>query len=158
MLRQRESKLKHVNRPKAMKKVTAFGPAHAEFARKLFHSKDTQCSNGYGDIVVHPFHPSVQHSRHTLVSNRYQVRTARNHLPHCPIYNVHGPQYRKPIFKIALISPRSDSKIVNKPRSAEGYAKEGVGEKNSFYPMKKVSENGASPTILQLLCEISDHI
>jgi len=158
MLLQRDGKLKHVNRPKVIQKVSAFGPAHAEYARELFHSKDTQSSNGYGHCLVQPFHPSVQDGRHTLISNREQVRTTGNYMPQGPVSDVHGPQYRKPIFKIAMITPRSDGRMVNKPRSAEGYAQEGVGEKNSFYSMEKMCKNGACPTILQLLCEISDRI
>jgi len=158
MLLQRDGKLKHVNRPKVIQKVSAFGPAHAEYARELFHSKDTQSSNGYGDYFVQPFHPSLQDGRHTLISNREPVRTTKNYMSQGPIRDVHWAQYRKPIFKVARITPRSDGRTVNKSRSAEGYAKEGVEGKNSFCSMEEVSKNEACPTIFQLLCEISDHI
>lgn len=162
MLLQRDSKVKQVNRPNVMQKVSAFGPAHAEYARKLFNSEGRQCSNGYGDCLVPPFHPSVQ-GRHTLVSNREQtlIRTTRSHLPQGHVSDLHEPHYRRPTLKIAMITPRPDCKIENKPRnsaSADGYAREGVREKNSLYSMEKVSENGSCPTILQLLCEISDPI
>jgi len=157
MLLQRDGKLKNLNCPKVMQKVSAFGPAHAEYARKLFQPKDTKCSNGNGDCLVQPSHPCVEHGRRTLMSNRKQVRTTGNYLAQGPKRDVHRPQLRKPTFKIAMITPRSSSRIVSKPRSAEGCGKEGIGEKSSFCSMEKVSENGACPTIFQLLCEISDH-
>jgi len=162
MLLQGEGKLKQVNRPKVMQKVSAFGPAHAEYARKLFDSKDTQCSNGYGDCLVPPFTTSVQYDRDTVMSIHEQalIGTTKSHLPPRPTRHVYGPQYMQPTLRIAMITPRSNGKTVNKPRNSAsadntGYSKEGLREKNPFHSTEKESVNGSCPTILQLLCEIS---
>jgi len=51
----------HRNFPKVKQKVSAFGPQHAERARRYYQTKRTQPIQEFGQITIPPYRPSYGH-------------------------------------------------------------------------------------------------
>jgi len=163
---------------KAIQKVSAFGPAHAEQARKLYQFTETRHKHRHKNSLNLPHSCNIIHGSVILLSQPEQTQNCRNggQLPkeseHCGQRVQHGTSYKRevilanmleqtqPILKLAKISSRP-GKYTSKLRNTlnvkdGGYAREDfVGKKPLNYENGVSEKDFSSFTILQLLEDIS---
>jgi len=107
--------------------TSAFGPLHAEHARKFYHSNESQSTYEYSSQLILPYQQDLQFVRQMPVSYQMYnpIYSDRGRCVSKPQFHKQTPQNkdqehvkskpRKPIFKIASISPRpgKQNEIVN---------------------------------------------
>lgn len=153
---------------KAMPKVTAFGPALALRARKLYQMKRSQQLNNKSCLDL-PKRSNQHFARHLLISNQSTQcvnNTSSLAQGACSIRNmcdtrtqekwVEHPLMRQPFVRIASITPRPKP-FLRKPRNSSAIAY--TGYTNKFVkeePLNCGHEiRNQGTTILELLGEIS---
>jgi len=173
---QSESQLLLREVSKVGQKVSAFGPAHAEKARKLYLIKGSQSQH----MPILPNRSDIQLSRHIVKSHHQDAEDSTNEVnSKDPIYYGQRVLYRnskenpvsftpvaelnQPILKIVTILPRPKKECVRRPKSFSDageivYSREGFVKKESLSHEDKVQHNVYCSTILQILEEISSSI
>jgi len=164
--------------PKAIQQVSAFGPAHAEQARKLYQFKGTTHKHRHKNSLSLPHRCNINYGSVILLSQPEQTQNCRNggQLPkeseHCGQRVQHGTSCKRevilanmleqnqPILKWAKLSSRP-GKYTSKMRNALNvedceYAREDfVGKKPLNYKNGVREKDLSSFTILQILESIS---
>lgn len=162
----RGSRLRMCDSSKVMKKVSAFGPTHAEQLRKLYKVKEIQHEENQ---TVYDMSKRISHQfgRHSLISNHdsaqrvYHTNSFVKRVPNeCNSESqkkrVQRSLIQQPLVRIATIQQRPGGKSVSNPKhsvdiecnvySNERFAKE--------KPLKCVDKIGQEGTIFQLLGEM----
>jgi len=158
---------------KAVQQVSAFGPAHAEQARKLYHLKGTRCEQRQENYLILPHRSNIRHGSLILLSQQEQaqIRTNDSRI-HKESVHVKRVQFEtswkkevpitemleqtQPILKIVTILERP-GKCKGKLRNFSDVEhskceRENCMEKKPFNYDDGVGENGSPRlTILQLL-------
>jgi len=164
---------------KVMQKVCAFGPAHAEQARKLYQIKRPQQEDTL-HCFEEPEHSDIYSGRQVWISKheKAQVYTNEVDLPKEPVHYEQRVIYRncrekkgpppeifepnQPILKIVKITPRPNrdcaspiafSEAVQNGNSSDGFVKE-----EPLTLEDKILQKGPYITILQILGEISNAV
>jgi len=160
---------------KVMQKISAFGPAHAEKARKLYQIKGSQADQGPEFL---PNHSHIQPVGYIQKSNcqNAEVSTNEANIPKDPVHYGQRVPHRKstedqvsistatdenqPILKIVTITPRPNEERARKPKSfsyAEEtvHSREGLVKKDQLNIEDRAQQNYPCATILQILGEIS---
>jgi len=164
--------------PKPIQQVSAFGPAHAEQARKLYQFKGTLHKHRHKNSLSLPHHCNINHGSVILLSQPEHTQNCRNggHLPkeskQCGQRVQHGTSCKRevipanmleqnqPILKWATLSSRP-GKCTSKLRNALNvedceYAREDyVGKKPLNFKNRAGEKDLSSFTILQILENIS---
>jgi len=164
---------------KVMRKVSAFGPAHAEQARKLYQIKRTQHEKRLQSFESTD-RSHVQSGRYITISkhDKAQVSTQGVQLPKDPVqyeqrvkYTNSGgkrvpapemPEPNQPILKIVTIAPRPNRKSAGKPKISSEV--EYVGKSRETFVKDQAPklgdtiQKGPCITIFQILGEISSSI
>jgi len=164
------SRLRMCDSSKVTQNVFAFGPAHAEQARKLYQVKQTQNEERQtGCKVSKRF--NRQFGRHILLSNHASAQSvyhtsslakrASSILGECNAESqkirVQHSLMRQPLVRIASIQQRPNGKSVSKPKHSleiecNVYTNEGFVKEE---PSKCEDKTGPKCTIFQLLEEMS---
>jgi len=166
----RGSRLRMCDSSKVRQKVSAFGPAHAEQLRKLYHVKETrneESQTGYN--VSKRF--SHQFGRHILISNdesaqrvyhtssfAKRVSSIRNECYTESEKRVQHSLMLKPLVRIATIQQRPDGKSVSKPKHSLDIIECNVHTNEGFVKEERLKcedKIGQKCTIFQLLGEMS---
>jgi len=151
---------------KAMQQVSAFGPAHAEQARKLYHLKGTRYEQRHENYLILPHRSNIRYGSQILLSQEEQAQISINEaqLHKEPVHHGRRVQFEttemleqsQPILKIATISERP-GKFRGKLRNFSdvehsGCERENCMEKKPFNYDDGLGDKGLSRlTILQLL-------
>jgi len=175
----RESKRPvHPNFPKIKQEVSAFGPKHAEHARRFYQSKRTQPIQQFQQVMVRPNygHTEVSGHRQTQVTEGVHLlgeSAIGRSLNPTALYNdslksqVPVPDTSLPyetVLKIAKISPRPSKKQPTKNKTSFGFGVKLSNHKVERGSLKKsdnFEDNGreidlSNAPVFQILCEISN--
>jgi len=157
---------------KVMQKVSAFGPAHAEQARKLYQIKKSQQRD-----TLHCFEEPERSDVHSG-NKKAQVSTNNVDLPKEPVHYEQRVIYRncrektgplpeifepnQPILKIVKITPRPNRVCVGAKKSSEvgqiGNPSDRFVKEEPLTIEDKILQKGPCITILQILGEISSAV
>jgi len=175
----RESQRSMRGGSKVMRNVSAFGPAHAEQARKLYQIRRTQNEkrlqsfestdrSGFqsGHYITISKHDKAQVSTQGVqlpkdpVQYEQRVRYTNSGVKRVPTPNMHEPN--QPILKIVTIAPRPNKDSAGKPKISSEV--EYVGKSREVFEKEQPSKFGdmiqkvPCITILQLLGEVSSYL
>jgi len=163
---------------KVMPKISAFGPAHAEKARKLYQSKGIQTEKGPEFSPSH-FHIQPVGFLQKLYCQNAEVSTNEINITKDPVHYGQRVPHRKssedqvpiskvtdanqPILKIVTITPRPNEERARKPKSSSDagetvYSREGLVRNDPLNIEDRVQQNYPCATILEILGEISSSI
>jgi len=160
---------------KVMRKVSAFGPAHAEQARKLYQIKRTQHEKRLQSFEsTDRSHVQLGHYITISKHDKAQVSTQGVHLPKDPVQYEQRVKYtnsggkrvpalemhepNQPILKIVTIAPRPNKESTGKLKISSEV--EHVGKSREVFEKEQPSklgdkiQKGPCITILQILSEI----
>jgi len=175
----RESQRSMRGGSKVMRKVSAFGPAHAEQARKLYQIRRTQHEKGLQNFESTD-HSHFQSGRYITISkhDKAQVSTQVVQLPKDPVQYEQRVKYtnsggkrvpapemhepNQPILKIVTIAPRPNKESAGKPKISSEV--EYVGKSREVFVKELPSKLGNKVqkvpciTIFQILDEISSYL
>jgi len=171
----------HRNFPKMNKEVSAFGPKHAENARRFYQAKRAQPIQEFRQIMVPPYRPN---SGPMQVSGHRQTQVTEGvYLLGEPVFGrslnqtafysdslksqVPVPDTSQPyetVLKTAKISPRPSEKLPTKIKTSFGTGGELFNHKIEQGSLKKsdnCEESGceidlSNAPVFQILCEISN--
>lgn len=175
--RSKESKRPvHRNFPKIKQEVAAFGPKHAEHARRFYQSKGTQPKQKFRQVMVPPYRPNygpMQVSRH----KKTQV-TKESYLLGEPVHDrsvnqtalytdslkgqVPVPVTSQPnetVLKVAKISPRLNKKMPMKTigvKLLNHNVEQGLAKKSDVFQDSGSEIDLSNAPIFQMLCELSN--
>jgi len=167
--------------PKAMQQVAAFGPAHAEQARKLYQLKGTRHKHEHKNCLIIPNRSNICHASQILLSQHEQTHMSTNgdHLPIEPedcgrrVQNETSCkkevpladmlEQNQPILKLVSISSRPGKDTCNQRKSPdvenrECAREEFVGKKPLNLKNGVGEKDFSSFTILQILENISSTV
>jgi len=163
---------------KVMPKISAFGPAHAEKARKLYHCKGIQAEQGPKFLSNHSHIQPDGHMQKSYCQNA-EVCTNEIQITKDPVhYGQRVPNREssedqvpistvadanQPILKIVTITPRPNEERASKQkRSSDAgenvYSREGLVRNDPLNIEGRVGQNYPCATILQILGELSSSI
>jgi len=163
---------------KVMSKISAFGPAHAEKARKIYQIKGMQAEQGPEFLLNHSHIPPVCYSQ-KLYRQNAEVSTNQVNITKDPVdYGQRVPHTKstedqvpiatvtdanQPILKIVTITPRPNVERARKPKSSADtgqtvYSREGLVKNNPLNIEDGAHQNYPCATILQILAEISSSV
>jgi len=159
-------------------KISAFGPAHAEKARKLYQIKGKQAEQGPEFLPNHSHIQSVGYTQKSYCQNA-NVSTNEVNITKDPVHYGQRVPHRKstedqvpistmtdanqPILKIVKITPRPNEERARNPKSSSDagdteYTREGLVKNDPLNIEDRVQQNYPCATILQILGEISSSI
>jgi len=175
----RESQRSMRGGSKVMRKVSAFGPAHAEQARKLYQIRRTQPEKRLqsfesadrsrfqsGHYITISKHDKAQVSTQGVqlpkdpVQYEQRVKYTNSGGKRVPTPNMHEPN--QPILKIVTIAPRPNKESAGKPKISSEV--EDAGKTREVFMKEQPSKRGDKVqkvpciTILQILGEISSYL
>jgi len=175
----RESQIWTHSGSKVMQKVSAFGPAHAEQARKLYQVKRSQQEDTL-NCFEEPESTDVHSGRHVWLSKNEKAQVSTNgfHLPEEPIHYEQRVIYRKcgekkgplpeifepnqPILKIVKITPRPNRDCASPKTSSDvgqiGNPSDRFVKEEPLTIEDKILRKGPCITTLQILGEISSAV
>lgn len=160
---------------KVVPKISAFGPAHAEKARKLYQITGKQAEQGPEFLPNHSHIQPVGYTQKSYCQNA-NVSTNEVNISKDPVHYGQSVPHRKstvnqvpistmtdanqPILKIVKITPRPNEERARNPKSSSDagdtvYTREGLVKND---PLNIEQQNYPCATILQILGEISNSI
>jgi hypothetical protein len=164
------------NHPEIKQEVFAFGPQHAEQARRLYQSKG--CKSLFEQVLGPPYrslHGSMQipfqrtHfgsfvSGEGISDLKKWSALCLNRDSHTRVRFSFASESSETVLKVANISPKPDKKQGSKPRSLYGVLENGHSKKLDQGTLKKLTESLdnedkidlSTAPIFQILCEISE--
>jgi len=163
---------------KVMQKISAFGPAHAEKARKLYQIKGIRAERGPEFLPNHSHIQPVGYIQKSYCQHA-EVSTNEVNITKDPVHYGQRVPHRKstedqvsvstatdenqPILKIVTITPRPNAERARKPKSSSDagetvYSREGLVKNIALNNKDRVQQNYPCATILQILGEISGSI
>jgi len=164
--------------PKVMPKISAFGPAHAEKARKIYQIKGIQAEEGPEFLLNHSHTPPVGCAQ-KLYRQDIEVSTNQVNITKDPVHYGQRVAHREstqdqvpisrmtdanqPILKIVRITPRPNEERARKPKSSADtgqtvYPMEGLVQNDLLNIEDRAQQNYPCSTILQILAEITSSI
>jgi len=155
----------HHNFPKIKQEVSAFGPKHAEHARRFYQSKRTPPNEEFRQLMIPPYRPKygpMQVSGHREIFGRSLNQTAL----YTDSLKSQGPvpdtsQPCETILKIAKISPRPS---IEQRAKTIGFGvkllthrvEQGSVKKSDDFQDSASEKDLSNAPVLQMLCEISN--
>jgi len=163
---------------KVVPKISAFGPAHAEKARKLYQIKGKQAEQG-PEFLANQSHMQLDGYTQKSYCQNANVSTNEVNITKDPVHYGQRVPHRKstedwvpistmtdanqPILKIVTITPRPNEERARNPKSSTDagdivYTREGLVKNDPLNIEDRVQQNYPCATILQILGEISSSI
>jgi len=166
------------NFSKIKQEVAAFGPKHAEHARRVYQSKGTQPLQEFMQIMASPYGPNYdpmqvsRHGRSQVTKGSYQLRehVHDRSVNQTALYTdslkgqVPFPVTYKPneiVLKVANISPQPNNKQPTKTTGLKVlYLKveHGLAKKSDVFQDSGCELDLSNAPIFQILCEISNSL
>jgi len=163
----------HRNCPMIKQEIAAFGPKHAEHARRFYQSKGTQ---PFKQVMVPPYQPNygpMQVSRHRktqvtkgsyLVGEPVHDRSVNQTVLYTDSLKGQVPvpvtsQLYETVLKVAKISPRPNKKQPTKTigvKLLNHKVEQGLAKKSDVLQDSESEIDLSNAPIFQILCEISN--
>jgi len=163
--------------PKMKREVAAFGPKHAEHARRVYESKGTQHVQKSMHIMVPPYGPNydpmqvLRHRKSQVIKGSYLLgehvhdrsvnQTTFTDLLKVQVPNPGTPKPYETVLKVAKISPRPNKKHPTKTTDSKVLhhkVEQGLAKKSDVFQDSGCGIDLSNSPIFQILCEISNNL